>query len=499
MPALDYMGMLPKAYFRADGNSKIGYGHVIRTLALADMMREEFRCIFLIQEPNEWLLNEIREICVDFIELPVNEIFEKEAEFINSTILNEGDFIIIDGYHFTTSYQQILLGSNSKIICIDDLHNQHFLSDVVVNHAGGISELDYSTEAFTRLALGPEYAMLRRPFRQSIANERFFSSIEAIFVCFGGADDHHLAYKTVEMCLTIDKIKDIHVVSNDPMIDGIKQKPNRNLKNLFIHKNINADELVSVMERCQIGVCPASNLAYEACAVGLGLITGIHANNQISISRFLASADCALNMGDFRLVENSTLRRSIAEFDSNTANQQVRKQKMIVKDAYPSFSRIFEKLKKEYTIKIRRATIKDLVTYYKWALDPIVRQSSIVQDTFTIENHTEWFNNKLSSESTILYVFEYRKTPFAQVRFELENNAYRINFSIDGDYRGKGFGDVVLKMAIKELSKELMKKPFLTATVKMDNIASSRAFRNNSFILNSIEEIGGVSYEIYQK
>ena len=39
--------MLKKILFRADGNEEIGYGHVIRSLALADMLKENFECIFV--------------------------------------------------------------------------------------------------------------------------------------------------------------------------------------------------------------------------------------------------------------------------------------------------------------------------------------------------------------------------------------------------------------------------------------------------------------------
>jgi UDP-2,4-diacetamido-2,4,6-trideoxy-beta-L-altropyranose hydrolase len=38
---------------RADGNSRIGLGRVIRSLALAQMLDEVFECVFAIQEPGE--------------------------------------------------------------------------------------------------------------------------------------------------------------------------------------------------------------------------------------------------------------------------------------------------------------------------------------------------------------------------------------------------------------------------------------------------------------
>jgi spore coat polysaccharide biosynthesis predicted glycosyltransferase SpsG len=48
---------------RADGNSRIGLGHVMRLLALADILREQFGCVFVIQEPDAVLLTQLRESC----------------------------------------------------------------------------------------------------------------------------------------------------------------------------------------------------------------------------------------------------------------------------------------------------------------------------------------------------------------------------------------------------------------------------------------------------
>ena len=38
--------VMQKIYFRADASATIGYGHFIRTLALADMLKDDFDCTF---------------------------------------------------------------------------------------------------------------------------------------------------------------------------------------------------------------------------------------------------------------------------------------------------------------------------------------------------------------------------------------------------------------------------------------------------------------------
>lgn len=60
-----------RVIFRADGNSYIGLGHVVRSLALVEMLRsEEFRIVFAIQQPNHLIEKQLREICDGVVVLP---------------------------------------------------------------------------------------------------------------------------------------------------------------------------------------------------------------------------------------------------------------------------------------------------------------------------------------------------------------------------------------------------------------------------------------------
>ena len=81
-----------KVYFRADANSQIGWGHIVRCMALADMLIEDknsiFECIFLVQNPSLILQNQIKEK----FELSILEEttdFLEEAHFIAQNYLQK--------------------------------------------------------------------------------------------------------------------------------------------------------------------------------------------------------------------------------------------------------------------------------------------------------------------------------------------------------------------------------------------------------------------------
>ena len=45
-----------KVVLRADGNSKIGLGHVYRLLALAEMLKEDFECVLAMNDTDDFVL-----------------------------------------------------------------------------------------------------------------------------------------------------------------------------------------------------------------------------------------------------------------------------------------------------------------------------------------------------------------------------------------------------------------------------------------------------------
>ena len=63
-----------KIFFRADASSAIGYGHFIRTLALADMLKDDFDCTFFTVSPTPYQISEMEKVCA-WKELPQETAF----------------------------------------------------------------------------------------------------------------------------------------------------------------------------------------------------------------------------------------------------------------------------------------------------------------------------------------------------------------------------------------------------------------------------------------
>ena len=149
-----------KVILRADGNSEIGMGHFYRTLALGEMLKNDFECIFATQTPVRQQINELKKTFGNLINLPANDTHFNQ--FLNH--LNGNEIVVLDNYYFDTSYQKKIQDKGCKLVCIDDIHDKHYVADIVINHAPGLNKSVFSTENYTKLLLGLDYTLLRKDF-----------------------------------------------------------------------------------------------------------------------------------------------------------------------------------------------------------------------------------------------------------------------------------------------------------------------------------------------
>jgi len=282
-----------KIIFRADGNSNIGLGHVIRSLALAEMLKDGFECIFATRFLTDYIHTEARKVCVDVIKLPESD--EHFDAFLS--ILSGDEIVVLDNYFFDTDYQRSIKNKECKLVCIDDMHDKHFVADVVINHAGGIKKEDYSTEPYTRLYLGPEYALLRSEFLKRKNNTESLSML----ICFGGADIHNATLEALNLLEKKQFPNKCHVVIGDAYKH--QQVLNKFIETskltINVHKNISAQAMANLMSECNFAICPPSTVSYEYLSVKGGeLYLKMTADNQKNSYAFYIKNGIAFDISE---------------------------------------------------------------------------------------------------------------------------------------------------------------------------------------------------------
>jgi len=277
-----------KVYFRADGNATIGLGHVIRCLAIADMISDDFDCYFLIRSPEMYIQEQILKICKSIIVLNPDEI-KKEAELISEKYLSADDIIVLDGYSFETNYQKTIKESKASLVCVDDIHDYHFFADAIINHAGGLSTQLYSAEPYTKYYLGLEYTMLRKEFLSTTQSTSDPDTINNnVFICLGGADPNNDTTYVLDNCFRVQPESSYYLVLGGSYIHRSKLDIFLRDKNvdLTILQNLSAREMSTYMRKCKSAITSPSTISYEYLSIGGFLYLHQIAENQNDIYKY---------------------------------------------------------------------------------------------------------------------------------------------------------------------------------------------------------------------
>lgn len=259
--------------FRADAGPEIGYGHFIRTLALADMLKDDFNCIFYTQAPSDYQKKEASAVC-PLVELPATD---SRLELFLDTLKGD-EIVVLDNYFYTTDYQRKIKEKGCQLVCIDDMHDKHYVADLVINH-GNVTPEQFSKEPYTHLCLGLDYALLRRPFLEAAQRKhknKTNSTIKRIAICFGGSDPLHLTEKALDDLLPNHNISHIDVIMGRQISEYSHFFDSR----IHFHQGISAQDVAHIFSYCDLAIVSTSSVCMEALACGTKVAAGWYVENQ---------------------------------------------------------------------------------------------------------------------------------------------------------------------------------------------------------------------------
>lgn len=120
---------------------------------------------------------------------------------------------------------------------------------------------------------------------------------------------------------------------------------------------------------------------------------------------------------------------------------------------------------------LREATIDDALILFNWVNDKDVRFNSNNQETIIWKNHLKWLESRLNSKDTFIYILTDGEINYGQIRIDNHNNWWTIDYSIDVNNRGKGFGSLIINLLIEKCKNFNFK-----AFVKKSNLSSIHVF-----------------------
>jgi len=468
--------MKPRIIFRADGNSQIGLGHVVRSLALVHMLQDNFRCYFAIQNSSPDIINQIRLYGAVPIVLPENTNFQSDAIYLTQQVLTADDIVVLDGYNFNFEYQQIIKQATVSLVCIDDIQADSFLADVVINQTGGINPINYQVQPNTQLCLGPAFALLREPFLKAAVQPRSVATIKKIMLNMGGADPENHTFRILAQIIPYYSDLSLNVVIGSAFShQEALQELLRVNTNITLHQNLTAEAMCRLMQSCDAAILPPSSVSYEWCSVSGPLFLHQIADNQQYMHAFLLENQLAFSLADLPAILNNPDQ-------TNLIAAQIQKQKSWFNgQSRQKLRAVFNKLYYQKHLGLRPVTEADTMLLFDRANDPEVRRNSFNTEPIPLEIHQIWLQNKLRDPGCVFYIAEVNKLPAGMIRFDIQGNTATISYLLDKSFRGKGIGTLLLQKGLEALKKQ---KPAVTKAVgyiQESNLASIAAFKKNNF------------------
>lgn len=314
---------------RADANSKIGMGHVMRCLSVADALLkrgEEVLFVTADDTPVPLLTKKgipCRVLHTDYADM--------EAELPKLwEVLREDISILVDSYYVTEKYLAALK-KRITTIYMDDIYAFSYPVDMLINYNIYGEEMGYEKDtafADTKLLLGTEYVPLREEFSAGAGYARSRKELSAgaenvtpaaggILITTGGSDSFNLAEQLLTEAMKYDalKTKEYHVVSGslNPHI-GELQALAQEHGNIHIHCNVT--NMAELMAESKVALSAGGSTLYELCAMGVPTIAFSFAENQERLVRTFVKRGIAQYGGNYRTDGNKMIQNTIAGLET---------------------------------------------------------------------------------------------------------------------------------------------------------------------------------------
>ncbi|WP_051931514.1 UDP-2,4-diacetamido-2,4,6-trideoxy-beta-L-altropyranose hydrolase [Clostridium sp. KNHs214] len=280
-----------KIAIRADGGSKIGMGHIMRTLVLAKELAKA-NDVFYICRVDEPLSDIYSPGIIKIKKQGFHVVTIDESNILEELSNVQADILITDSYDVDENY----FNETKKLFkytgYIDDMNLYYFNVDFLINQNINAEDLNYRVNNNTKLFLGPKYAMLREEFR-NVPKKIIKKKVEDILITVGGADPNNVIGKILSYVKQLDYKFHVIVGPTFNTVNELKQYEKEN-KNIKLYFNANMFQL---MQKCDLAISACGSTLYELSSCGVPTLGVIIADNQIKIGNKFHHMGMISNLG----------------------------------------------------------------------------------------------------------------------------------------------------------------------------------------------------------
>lgn len=304
-----------KVLFRVDGYSEIGYGHLVRSLALAREFNKRGNLVYFLAFVDDFCRHMIDRVGVRYIKAGTKAGERQDLECVNNLLSSLGiDIFVHDSYFIDSDYERSLK-FDGIIMAIDDNAERQFFCDVLINQNYGAERYNYTvSKKDSKLLLGSKYVMLR-PDLITWKKSRLEKDIKNILVMFGGTDIHGQCLRIANILsrsISDDTLSISVVIPSDHSTNtSLRTLAKKDRRIFIIHDVTNMGRLLFEMDLAIVG---SGSTIWELLYVGVPVVSLILAENQEPISTMLVEAGYIKSLGWYNVVSDEEITEAIHEF-----------------------------------------------------------------------------------------------------------------------------------------------------------------------------------------
>lgn len=487
---------VPPLVIRADADTKIGTGHVMRCLALAQAWQARGgKITFLSCFPDLTLRRRIKAAGFDFKEADGPHPDATDLQSILAALdrvssdAAQPAWVVLDGYHFDVSYQSALRAAGYRVMVIDDTaHLPYYDADIILNHGANAPWLAYSGAPNTLLLLGTRYALVRAEFERWIGLEKHCPKVpHNILVTLGGSDPANATIKVVEALRRIDLQGSEARVVVGPMsahfeeLQAVIGAPSGKVR-----LETDVTDISPLLAWADLAVAAGGTTCWELAFMKVPALILILAENQVGVGAVVEEFGVAQTLGraeDLTAAKIATALRVLMN-DWRSREEMARRGRILV-DGH-GVKRVLDVMmqpKGGQNLRLRPAGQEDGLLIWEWANDPKTRKNSFSSNPISWSNHESWYEKRLASTDSCIWILEYRQVAVGQIRYDrINSDTAQISFSVAPNYRGRNLGAELLQHSAP-LACEKLGVRWLEGVTFVDNVASNHAFLKAGFDL----------------
>lgn len=307
--------------FRVDATSRIGSGHFMRCLTLADALKQRGAHIrFVSRDMPDNLRDMLIKKDMEFAALGSETAASVNDDLVHSFWLGVSqqqdaqatlqalsdriwDWLVVDHYALDCRWESLLRDVAGNILVIDDLADRRHDCDMLLDqNYYGEMDLRYNelVPKYCKKLLGTRYTMLRPEFSAALSTLRVRSGkINRILVFFGATDSQNETLKALKAIrllgcseIAVDVILGVEFRFKSEVMDFVESMPEKVTCYNYVN---NMAELISASD---LYIGAAGTTTWERCCLGLPSLVIAVAENQIRPMKRMAEAGAVMYLGE---------------------------------------------------------------------------------------------------------------------------------------------------------------------------------------------------------